>query len=143
MILSALLLSMAQAAAPARPAPQATAQQRPSPGARLRQLGLSEAGLQTLRRVESARAAEVQRIVADLRAVNAEIRSLIAAPTIDTARLGSALRRRDPLRANLEPSSPTSLLEGLRLLSPADQAILVRNIGLVRPAPRTAPPARR
>jgi len=143
MILSALLLSMAQAAAPTRPAPQAAAQQRPSPGARLRQLGFSEAGLQALRRAESARAAEVQRIAADLRTVNAEIRSLIAAPTIDAARLGNALRRRDTFRASLEASGTTGLLEALRALSPADQAILVRNIGLVRPAPRTAPPARR
>jgi hypothetical protein len=70
------------------------------------------------------------------------VRTLAAAPTIDVARLGDALRRRDAARARLEALGTTRLTEALRVLSPADRAVLVRGAGLVRPAQGAAPASR-
>jgi len=143
MIIPALLLAAAQTAAPARPAPAAPPQQAAPAHARLKQLGFSDAGLAALRRVETARAAEFRQAAVGLRAVNDEIRALVAATAVDPARLGAALRRRDSLRATVASLETNRLLEVLQALSPSDRAILVRNIGLVRaPRPAAAQPPR-
>jgi hypothetical protein len=107
----------------------------------LKQRGLSDAGARSVAAIEAKTAPAVQRALANLRAANQEVLGLARASSIDLARLNAALRRRDGVRAEVASIRTSALVEILRVLSPADQVVLVRALGLA-PAPGPATPNR-
>jgi hypothetical protein len=125
-------MALAQPASPqARPpiaAPPANAQ--PTYYQRLRQRGVSAAGIQILSQLDARARPDSQRLDERLVAVNREVAALIDAPAVDLVRLRDALTRPNGILAERTSRSSAALMEYLQALTPADRQIVVRSVGL-------------
>jgi hypothetical protein len=109
----------------------------------LKQRGMSDAGIAIVRASEAKQAADTQRANAALRASAQDLQAVLRAPTLDTARLGDALRRRDSARAAIAAARTAAFVDALQALPAAERPILLRALGLGQPRPAAAPaPAR-
>jgi hypothetical protein len=124
-------------AAPVRTAPARTA--RVPFYTRLKQRGLSDAAIAIVRASEAKQSAETQRATAALRSSGQDLRAILGAPTLDTARLGDALRRRDTARAAIAAARTAALVDALQALPAREKPIFLRALGMAPPAPAPAP----